>query len=121
MKIAISAKGKNSISMIDDRFGRCEYFVIYNSDDDSIEAIENSARNEAGGAGGKAVKLLSQQKVDIALVPELGPKAKDAIVAFGIAAFKIKDCSTVQEAITKYKNGELQKLNASTVAEHFGI
>ncbi len=38
MKIAISAAGKNIDSLLDVRFGRCEYFQIHNSESDEVNS-----------------------------------------------------------------------------------
>jgi len=64
MKIAVCAKGKNIKAEVDDRFGRCENFVIIDTESNEIEVIENEAKNDAGGAGGKAVRILALRKVE---------------------------------------------------------
>ena len=41
MKVAISAKGNELSSQVDPRFGRAVYFIVYDTEDDSFEAISN--------------------------------------------------------------------------------
>ncbi|NTW26680.1 MAG: diguanylate cyclase, partial [Lentimicrobium sp.] len=41
MKIAITSTGNSMESTIDQRFGRCAYFVIYDSTTRSIDFIPN--------------------------------------------------------------------------------
>ena len=41
MKIAISSVGRDMNSLIDLRFGRCAYFIIVQTDDDSLTVFEN--------------------------------------------------------------------------------
>ena len=52
MKIAFTATGKDWNTLIDARFGRTEYIVIYDDALDTLQVTDNSAvRNEAHGAG----------------------------------------------------------------------
>jgi predicted Fe-Mo cluster-binding NifX family protein len=121
MKIAVAAKGKGMEALVDDRFGRCEEFVIFDTETNETVTIENEAKNEAGGAGGRAVRILSQNKVEVVLVPELGPKATDALVAFEIDAYRRDESKTVEELINSYREGKLEKVEVSTVEEHAGL
>ena len=51
MKIGISVKGKNKDSLLDKRFGRCEYFQIHDTDTGEIKVLENEAKLASSGAG----------------------------------------------------------------------
>lgn len=51
MKIAISSAGRDMNSQIDQRFGRCAYFMIVQTDDDSFEVVENEYKSLGGGGG----------------------------------------------------------------------
>ena len=121
MKIAVSAKSSGLNARIDDRFGRCEYFVIVDSETMDVKTIENEAKLEGSGAGGKAVRALSQNGVDVVIAPELGPKAVTAIKAFEIKAFKKDKFETVGDAVEAYKAGKLEEFELATVEEHAGL
>jgi len=43
MRIAFTATGTNWDSIIDPRFGRTEYIVIYDEKDQVLSAVDNSA------------------------------------------------------------------------------
>ena len=43
MKIAISSVGKTLDSQVDQRFGRCPYFLIVDSETLDLEVIPNAA------------------------------------------------------------------------------
>lgn len=119
MKIAICAKNEGLQSEVDNRFGRAENYVIFDTETEDAVTIENSAKNEASGAGGSATRLLDKNKVEVVLAPELGPKAVDAIKAFGIEAYRYENVKTVDDAIKKYKDGSLEKfLTSSTKSKH---
>jgi predicted Fe-Mo cluster-binding NifX family protein len=121
MKIAVTAKNEGLKANIDDRFGRCEYFVILDTETMATETIENEAKNEGSGAGGKAVRALAQKNVDVVIAPELGPKAVTAIKAFEIKAFKKGTFEIVEDAIEAYKAGKLEEYQFATVEEHSGL
>ncbi len=114
MKIAISSSENNENSKVSDRFARSEYFIIYDHDKLSFEAIVNTAKDEGSGAGGKAVKILGDAGVDIALVPELGPKALEALLAFDIKSYQYPREKTVKEVLYLYFEKKLPELLIST-------
>ncbi len=114
MKIAISATEQNENSRVSDRFARAEYFIIYDHDSLTFKSIENPAKKEGSGAGGKAVKVLGDLGVDIVLVPELGPKALDALNAFEIKSYQYPREKTVREVIYMYFEKKLPELLVST-------
>jgi predicted Fe-Mo cluster-binding NifX family protein len=121
MKIAVPAKTEGFGAIIDDRFGRCEKFVIYNTKTKEVESVDNTAKDESGGAGGKAVRVLSKNGVEAVIVPELGPKASDAMKAFEIKAYKKDGSLTVDEVIKSYEEGKLEEIQFATVEEHSGL
>ncbi|WP_320047178.1 NifB/NifX family molybdenum-iron cluster-binding protein [uncultured Ilyobacter sp.] len=121
MKIAVASKDKGLKAEIDNMFGRAEYFVIVDSENMEVKTIENIAKNESNGAGGKAVKLLSNEGVEIIVAPELGPKAVTAVEAFKIKAYKKGSFKTVEEAVKAYKEGKLKEFESASVREHSGL
>lgn len=121
MKIAVCSKGNDLKSLCDERFGRCETFVIFDTETKENFAIDNEAKNEGAGAGGKAVKILADNKVDVVLAPELGPKANEAIKAFEIEAYRTIANLTVEEQIKNFQEGKLEKFETSSVEEHSGL
>ncbi len=110
MKISICSKKEGLDSLVDERFGRSENFTIIDLDTMAIETIENTAKNQASGAGGEAVKLLSKHNVDIAVVPHLGPKAETAMEAFEIKTVSQEDYKSVGEVLEAYKAGKLKEI-----------
>ena len=48
MKIAVSSMGKDLNSMLDVRFGRCNYFVIYDTEEGLVKTIENKGQMSGG-------------------------------------------------------------------------
>lgn len=121
MKIAICSKGNELSSLCDERFGRCETFFIFDTDTKESFTIDNEAKNEGVGAGGKAVKILFNKGIDLLIAPELGPKAIEAIKAFELETYRAILNISVEEQIRNYEEGKLEKITAHTVAEHSGL
>jgi len=115
MKIAICSESNSPESIVADRFARAEYYGVYNSDDLLFTFFDNPAKNEGSGAGGKAVKVLGDLNVDIVLVPELGPKAIEALKAFDIKSFQYKQGETVRAALYSYFEKKLPEMLDATV------
>jgi len=112
MKILLTAKGKNWDSKMDPRFGRTEFFFIYDEETENIEIYDNRAiANEAHGAGPKTAQKMSQYDVNI-LITGNGPGGNAASVVehTGTKVFIGAGEMTVKEAYEAYKNGTLKKL-----------
>ena len=119
MKIAISATGKSSDSLLDMRFGRCEYFQIHDTNTGEIKSLENKGKLASGGAGIAASNQLIDEKVDVIITGNLGPNAFELIEKEGIKAYKCKDMA-IRSVLEKYNNRELQEIKMSGPAHHGG-
>jgi predicted Fe-Mo cluster-binding NifX family protein len=119
--LAICSKQPGLDSLVEERFGRAEYYVIFDEEKKMPRSIENKAKFEAAGAGGSAVRLLSENGVDVVLAPELGPKAMDAIKAFDMTVYRYTEQKTVRETIEDYRADKLSKIDTSTTASKHGM
>lgn len=119
MKIGICASDHTPESLVAGRFARAPYFAVYNSETLDFSFFNNTAKDEGSGAGGKAVKILGDLNIDIVLVPELGPKAIDALNAFEIKSYQYKQGKTVREALYEYFEKKLpEMLDPSVKGKH---
>ncbi len=99
MKIAIASTGNSLSSKVDQRFGRCAYFVIYDTDTKSFEFIPNGGKNAGEGAGAAAVQLVVSRNVSKIVSGEFGVKVKPLLDSLKIQMISIKGDHTVQEII----------------------
>lgn len=76
MKVAISSTGNTLDSFIDQRFGRCSYFVIYDTVTQKSEFIINPNKLNEGGAGPASVQLVASHQVSKVISGEFGVKVK---------------------------------------------
>lgn len=110
MKIAISSQGKEKNSLMDSRFGRCEYFCIYDIEDDSFKAIKNTAVNSNAGAGIEAANLVLKENIDAVVTGNIGPHANEVLKKSNIRIF-ISDVKKISDIINGYKENKLKKFN----------
>jgi predicted Fe-Mo cluster-binding NifX family protein len=120
MKIGISATGKTLDAEVDPRFGRCQYFIIADTETDGFEAMDNSSATAAGGAGISAAQMVSQKGVGAVLTGNCGPNAHQVFSSAGVKVItgvsgKIKD------AITEYKLGTYSGAQQANVPDHYGM
>ena len=121
MKIAVCAKTEGLDSKVDDRFGRSDKYVIFDTETKEAITINNDAKDQSSGAGGQAVRLLNANGAEIIIAPELGPKAVTAINAFEIKAYMMDKSETVQQVISSFMAGELMLFESSSVKSHNGL
>lgn len=76
MRIAITSTGNSHDSKIDRRFGRCSYFVIFDTESESTEFIPNPNKENNEGAGPASVQLIAQKGVKKVVSGEFGAKVK---------------------------------------------
>jgi len=120
MKIGITAQGSSLDSEVDPRFGRCEYFIIVDSDSLEFEVIENFSVEAASGAGVQSGQLVATKGVKAILTGNIGPNAFQVLQAAGIEVITGVS-GKVKEAIEKYKRGELRAVESSNVNSKFGL
>ncbi len=119
MRIAVCTKGNDLDSFIDETFGRCEYFLIVDSETLTFETIENTAKNASGGAGIQAVKIVTDKNVEALLASNVGPNAMDLLNKANIKVYICK--GSVKSAISDLKEGKLKSINSPTVKTHFRV
>ncbi|MBW2980515.1 hypothetical protein KY360_03800 [Candidatus Woesearchaeota archaeon] len=121
MKIAISSTEDKIESLIDQRFGRCKYFLIADVEDKKVKdvkALENEGALQGHGAGIKAAQQIGELGVEAVITGNLGPNATDVLGQLGIKAYHAS--GSAKEAIEKFIKGELDEI--SEVAQpHSGM
>lgn len=110
MKIAFTTKGIYWDSVMDSRFGRTDYILVYDEDKKELTNFDNrSISNEAHGAGPRTAQKLFELNPAI-LITGNGPggNAASVINQAGIKVLIGAGEMTVKEAYDKYKNDDLE-------------
>jgi len=112
MKIAFTSTGISWDSMIDARFGRTEFILIYDEETQQLTAVNNSAvKNEAHGAGTATAQKIYELKPNV-LITGNGPgeNASRAIKQLNMKIFIDAQEMSIKQAYEHYKNGLLKKI-----------
>ena len=120
MKVCITSEGNNLDSRVDARFGRCQYFIIVDTDTSAFEAIQNPNIESMGGAGVQSGQLVAEKKVKAVLTGNVGPNAFQTLQASGVDVIT-GISGTVNDALKKYKKGELKLTQGPSVNSKFGM
>jgi len=120
MKICITSQGNTLDSQVDPRFGRCQYFMIVDTDTSEVEAIENPYIAAGGGAGIQSGQLVVQKDVKAVLTGNVGPNAFQTLQAGGVDII-VGVSGSVKDALEKYKKGEFKQTGGPSVGSKFGM
>jgi predicted Fe-Mo cluster-binding NifX family protein len=112
MKIAFTSLGKDWESIIDPRFGRADYIVVFDEELETLEVVDNSSvKDEVHGAG-----TATAQKV-FAICPDVlitgngpGGNAASALKQMNMKIYVNAHSLSLREAYIHYKNGKLNEL-----------
>lgn len=119
MKIAITAASREVDAPVDRRFGRSPGFVLYDTEQDTWEFVDNAQNySSAQGAGIQSAGNIIDAGVSVVLTGNIGPKAFRVLMEGGVEAFLVEDC-TVQEAVARYRDGSLTKQTSANVEGHW--
>ncbi len=120
MKIAISSSGTELSSQVDQRFGRCSYFLIIDTETNKFEVFPNSAVSASNGAGIQAAKNLVKKGINAIISGNIGPNAFEVLKAENVEIIS-EYKGTVKEAIEFFKKGNYSRASSHNVNMHSGI
>lgn len=111
-KIAFTTKGDNWDAMMDPRFGRTEYFLVYEESTEEVSVYDNrDIQGEAHGAGPKTASRLFEMGAAV-LITGNGPggNAGTVLEKAGVEVYIGAGNMSVKDAYEAYKNGKLEKI-----------
>jgi predicted Fe-Mo cluster-binding NifX family protein len=119
MKLAVTAAEGRLDAPVDARFGRAPWFIVAETETGEWEAVANDRNlNAAQGAGVQSAQCVAERDVEAVLTGHCGPKAFRALAAAGIRVFTGVD-GRVNEAIERWKNGDVTESSAADVDGHW--
>jgi predicted Fe-Mo cluster-binding NifX family protein len=98
--------------MIDPRFGRTEFILIYDEETQNLTSIDNTAmQNEAHGAGTATAQIFYDLMPEV-LITGNGPgeNAAQALKKLNMKIFINAHNMTVKQAYENYKTGSLKEI-----------
>ena len=119
MKICVSSTGTDIKCEVDQRFGRCPYFIVLNTETMEYGAVENDNMSAGGGAGIASAKNVIDTGAKAILTGNCGPNAVKTLNAGGIQIYTgLK--GTVEQVVEDFKAGRLKASTEANVESHFG-
>jgi len=119
MKLCITAEGDTLEAAVDPRFGRAAFFIVYDTDTDEWQAVDNAQNLQAAsGAGVQAGQNVVNLAADVVVTGHCGPKAFRTLSAAGIPIVVGAE-GTVADAVAQYKAGTLNPTEAPDVQGHW--
>ncbi len=105
MKVAITSTVNTLDSKVDQRFGRCAWFVIYDTETGGIEFLPTPNRDAEEGAGPASVQLVASREVQKIISGEFGVKIKSLLDSLKIQMVVYKEPEkTVKSVIDMLNN-----------------
>jgi len=118
MKVAVTAQGQDLKSQIDPRFGRARYLIVVDTDSGKFTVHDNAENlNAAEGVGIQAAGAVIDWDVRAVITGNIGPKAFATLEAEYIKVY-LESSGTVEDAIGKFKAGQLEPAVKANVEEH---
>ncbi|MFO7617293.1 MAG: NifB/NifX family molybdenum-iron cluster-binding protein [Bacteroidales bacterium] len=109
MKIAFTSTGKDWDALIDPRFGRAKYLVLYDEENDLLTVLDNHEADEMGhGAGTATTQKLAEINPDL-LITGNGPgeNASNALKHLNIKILTGAHDLSLRQAYEKFQFGQL--------------
>jgi predicted Fe-Mo cluster-binding NifX family protein len=104
MRIVITAQGKELKALVDPRFGRCSFFILWDSLTQQYTAYANE--NATGsGAGISSAQFVIDKDVQVVITGEIGPRAAQVLQSAGVKVHITTTATTVQEAVETFQEG----------------
>lgn len=120
MKVIVSSSGSEMDSKVSPVFGRAEYYMLVDTEDDSHEPLKNPAAGQSSGAGIQAAQFVLKREPEVLIASNIGPNAFEVLSAGSLECFEAPD-GTVREAIDAFGRGELRPLGSANASSHSGI
>jgi len=112
MKICFSALGKDEESLLNPRFGRCPYFLIFDDKDKKWVTVDNQAAAAFRGAGISAAQKVVDLGCKTIVTGNMGPNAFNVMSTSGVKIYLGDLGKSVADNLKMYKEGELSELSA---------
>ncbi len=112
MKLFLTADGENLKNHIDSSFGRCSFFLLYDTEDDSYEFIENIHKDEQAAVGA----AVAQEAIDIGANAVIslnpGPRAFKMLKEAGLDVYHINSGDKLSDVLDSFLHNELIPLDS---------
>ncbi len=110
MKIAVPVEDRGEDPTVAGIFGRAPLFLIYDRETGLTQIIENSAAQQAGGAGIRAAQGVLDSGASVLLTTQCGGNAEKVLLSGGVGVYKADIDMGAIENVHAFLEGKLGKL-----------
>jgi len=110
MKLFITSNGDKMSHQIDSGFGRCPFFLIYETEDDSYEFIVNPHQNAQSSVGASVAQFAIDMNIDVVIAASPGPNAFKLFKETTIPVYHAPANTKLKAVISSFEKNELVQL-----------
>ena len=103
MRIAVTTNEQKVDSPVEERFGRCQFFALLDTDSGDVTFVSNVGVEASSGAGVKAAQQLIDLEVGLLVTGQVGPGALE-ILKEGEVRVESWTAGTVGEALKRFSS-----------------
>jgi len=119
MIIAITAQGEIPAAILDARFGRAPFFMLWDTEREQWRSFSNQQNFDAEqGAGIQAAQQVIDAQANVVITGHCGPKAFRLLQAAGVKVY-IGTAGTVEAVLAAFEAKTLTPLAQSDVEGHW--
>jgi predicted Fe-Mo cluster-binding NifX family protein len=120
MKVAVAASADDLQAGVDERFGRCPFFCIADTESGDTEFISNAQNLSAPqGAGIQSARIVVDSGAAAVICGHCGPKAFGVLSGAGVDVYVGVSDVTVRQALADLAAGKLTVADSADVGGHW--
>ncbi|MRT92931.1 NifB/NifX family molybdenum-iron cluster-binding protein [Ancylomarina sp. 16SWW S1-10-2] len=100
-RTVITSSGNELTSQFHKRFGRTEWFCVFDSETKESSFVKNEFVNTKRSAGKQAAELMYKLKADKVISGDFGPEAKEQLEKRNIQMIIIQDSTNIQSVVDR--------------------
>ena len=114
MLIAIISEGLEPSSMVEEKFGKTPFIIIYDTVKNTFESLRNPYANIFGGAGIQTAQYIIEKNVEVVITNDIGLNPLRLLQSVDIKVFF---CSRKQvvKVVNEYTEGKLPEWKQKTI------
>ena len=113
MKIAITSQEKSIRSILNERFGKCIYFVVFDTLSGNTEMLESKITDPSKCTGMNTCQLMADNYIDVVISGHFGKQTSSVLKSLNIKMFtSIK--AEIKDVIENFKAGKLEEIKVPT-------
>lgn len=113
-KIAVAVERPDVQSVISEVFGRSDYFLLFDTVNNTEEIILNPFAKTFGGAGIQSAQLLVENNVDVLITNKIGANALRVLNSAGIKVYMCMR-ENAKTAVQLFNEGKLKTIETKDV------